>query len=528
MIPVLSAEEMRAADRVTIEEIGLPGVVLMENAGAAVAAALRERFARVRRIVVLCGRGNNGGDGLVITRRLRARGAEALLFGRREEIRGDARVHLEAAERSDARIREVPDDGAWARVRESVEGAEVLVDALLGTGLKSRPTGLVAEAIGWLARRAQEGTPVVAVDIPSGVPSDGGGFDWPVARATLTVTFAAPKWGHVLPPGCDAVGELMVADIGIPTRALEKAGFGLALLEDADVASAFPPRPPGSHKGRFGHVLVVAGSVGKTGAAVLAATGALRTGAGLVTVATPEPCLPVVAAARAEVMTAPVAATPKGALAEEGLETLLALARERDGVVLGPGLGRDPSTERLVRAFASRCPVPLLVDADGLNALAPGSDHPGPGELRGRSAGTVLTPHPGEMARLCGRPVPEVQADRPRSAAELARATGAVVVLKGQRSVVAEPGGRLAVTPAGNPGLATGGTGDVLSGIVGALLARLDAWPAATAGVHLHGRAGDLAAAALGEEGVAAGDVADSIPRALAEARRAGDAASRR
>jgi hydroxyethylthiazole kinase-like uncharacterized protein yjeF len=526
VIPVLTAGEMREADRLTIEEIGLPGVVLMENAGAAVAAAVRARFPAARRVAILCGRGNNGGDGLVVARRLRAQGAEAFLFGRREDVKGDARVHLEAAERSGARIREVPDESAWAGVRETVERADVLVDALLGTGLKSRPTGLVAEALGWLGRRAREGTPVVAVDIPSGVPSDGGAFDWPVVRAALTVTFAAPKRGHALPPGCDAVGELVVADIGIPAGALEKAGFGLVLLEDADVALAFPPRPPGSHKGRFGHVLVVAGSVGKTGAAVLAATGALRTGAGLVTVATPEPCLAVVAAARAEVMTAPVPATPTGGLAEEGLETLLALAGERDAVVLGPGLGRDPSTERLVRAFASRCPVPLLVDADGLNALAPGSDRPGPAELRVRSGGTVLTPHPGEMARLCGRPVSEIQSDRPRSAGELARATGAVVVLKGQRSVVAAPGGRLAVTPAGNPGLATGGTGDVLSGVVGALLARLEPWPAATAGVHLHGRAGDLAAAAIGEEGVAAGDVAESLPRALAEARRAGEASS--
>jgi hydroxyethylthiazole kinase-like uncharacterized protein yjeF len=528
VIPVLTAEEMREADRLTIEEVGLPGVVLMENAGAAVAAALRERFAHARHVAVLCGKGNNGGDGLVVTRRLGGRGAEALLFGRREDVKGDARVHVEAAARSDVRIREVPDESEWARVRETVERADVLVDALLGTGLKSRPTGLVAEAIGWLVRRAGEGTPVVAVDIPSGVPSDGGAFDWPVAPATLTVTFAAPKWGHVLPPGCDLAGELVVADIGIPARAIERAGSRLALLEDADVARAFPPRPPGAHKGHFGHVLVVAGSLGKTGAAVLAATGALRTGAGLVTVATPHPCLAVVAAARPEVMTAPAPATVSGGLAEEGLEALLALAGERDAVVLGPGLGRDPSTERLVRAFVSRCPVPLLVDADGLNALAPGGGRPGPSELRRRSAGTVLTPHPGEMARLCGCSVSEIQADRPRAAAELSRTTGAVVVLKGQRSIVAAPGGTLAVAPSGNPGLATGGTGDVLSGVVGSLLARLEPWRAATAGVHLHGRAGDLAAAAIGEEGVAAGDVAESLPRALAEVRRAGDAASPR
>ena len=515
MIPVLTADEMRRADRFTIDDVGLPGVVLMENAGAAVESVIRERFPAAGRIVVLCGRGNNGGDGFVVARRLRARGARAFLLGRRADVKGDARAHLEAAERSGTSVVEVPDAAAWEQARGELSSADVVVDALLGTGLEARPEGLVGEAVAELARRAGDGRPVVAVDIPSGVPSDGGGFDWPVVRATVTVTFAAPKRGHVLPPACDVVGELVVADIGIPPMALARVGSCLALVEDEDAAAAFPERRPGAHKGDFGHVLVVAGSRGKTGAAVLAATGALRAGAGLVTVATAASCVPVVAGSRAELMTEPLSETTSGAPAEEALDRLLALAGERDAAVVGPGLGRDASTWRLVRAFVARCPVPLLVDADGLNAIAPDSGEGGPGAVAGRRAPTVLTPHPGEMGRLTGRAIPEIQAGRVEAGAALAAQVGAVVVLKGQRSVVAEPGGRVAVTAAGNPGLATGGTGDVLAGVIGALLARLDAWPASTAGVHLHGRAGDLAARAAGADGMVAGDVADALPGAI-------------
>jgi len=526
VIPVLTADEMRRADRLTIDEVGLPGVVLMENAGAGVAAAVERRFPAARRVVVVCGKGNNGGDGFVAARRLHPRGAVAILVGGRDGVKGDARAHLEAAEQSGVRVVEAPDSAAWTGVGETVASADLLVDALLGTGLRARPEGLVGEAVETLARRAAEGCPVVAVDLPSGVPSDGGCFDWRVPRAAVTVTFAAPKRGHVLPPACDFVGELVVVDIGIPRRALEGASLGL--IEDVDAAVVFPPREPGAHKGDFGRVLVVAGSLGKAGAAVLAATGALRAGAGLVTVATPRSCLAAVAASRAELMTEPLPETGDGGLAEEGLERLLALARERDAVVLGPGLGRDPSTWRLAREFAARCPVALLIDADGLNAIAPGGGGDGPASVvRRREAQTVLTPHPGEMSRLSGHSVSEVQERRVDSAALLARQTGAVVVLKGQRTLVAAPDGRVAVTAAGNPGLATGGTGDVLAGVVGCLLARRDAWTAAVAGAHLHGRAGDLAAGAVGEDGVVAGDVAESLPRAIRALRgSAGGAAS--
>ena len=267
-------------------------------------------------------------------------------------------------------------------------------------------------------------------------------------------------------------------------------------------------------------MLVVAGSVGKTGAAVLAASGALRSGVGLVTVATPAPCLPLVASARPELMTEALAVTGSGGLDPSGLDRLLALAADRDSAVLGPGLGQDAATRELVRAFARACPVPLVVDADGLNALAPlGAD--AKANLR-RPAPTILTPHPGEMARLLGRTTADVQRDRPSAATGLAGRTGAIVVLKGERTLVAEPNGRAAIVPCGNPGMATGGTGDVLAGVVGSLLARHGALVAATAAAYVHGRAGDLAAERWGEEGLTAGDLAEALPLAIERIRAGG------
>jgi hydroxyethylthiazole kinase-like uncharacterized protein yjeF len=512
VIPVLTADEMRRADRHAIEKIGLPGPVLMENAGAAVARLVDERFPRARRVVVLCGRGKNGGDGFVVVRRLGAR-AQALLLGEREGVKGDALLHLLACERSSGRISVASDATGWAAVQKDLSDADVIVDAVLGTGLRSAPTGLPEAAIAAIRARFEAGVPIVAVDLPSGVPSDGGTLDWPAATATVTVTFAAPKRGLVLPPACSHVGELVVADIGIGAESLAAASPSLFLLEDADAAVAFPRRRRGAHKGDFGHVLIVAGSLGKAGAAVLAAGGALRSGCGLVTVAVPEPCLPVVAAARAEAMTEPLPATAGGGLDEAALERLVELAATRDSVVLGPGLGQDPKTQALVRAFVRACPVPLVIDADGLNALA--------GDLAAlrREPPAILTPHPGEMARLTGRRVEDVQARRPETAIGLARETGAIVVLKGERTLVAESTGRAAVAAVGNPGLATGGTGDVLAGVVGSLLARHGALLSATAAVVVHGRAGDIAARERGEEGLTAGDVVAALPAAIESVR---------
>lgn len=524
MIPVLTADQMREADRITIEEIGLPGPVLMENAGTAVAEAIRERYPDARDIVVLCGKGNNGGDGFVVTRKLREYGAQAFLLGRREDVKGDSLVHLQACERSGGRVREVKDGDEWAVAVGDVASADLLVDALLGTGLRAGASGPAAAGIAALQRAAEAGIPVVAVDLPSGLGSDTGVVEGPAVEADLTVTFAAPKWGHVLAPASERVGDLALADIGIPVEVLARVGPRLFLLEEEDAAVAFPLRAAAAHKGSFGHVLIVGGSPGKTGAAVLAGVGALRSGAGLVTVATPASCLGLVAAGRPEIMTELLPESPGGGLAEDALERALALAEERDAVVLGPGLGAAGGTRTVAREIVRRCPVPLVVDADGLNALSGSGDVPG--LLRSRSAPTVLTPHPGEMARLSGRPVAEIQQTRVESARALAEKTGAVVVLKGQATVVAVPDGESAVNPTGNPGMATAGTGDVLAGVIGALLAHGESGRAATAGVFVHGRAGDLAAGRLGEDALLAGDLAEAIPQAIASLTHSGGGTS--
>jgi NAD(P)H-hydrate epimerase len=291
-------------------------------------------------------------------------------------------------------------------------------------------------------------------------------------------------------------------------------GSTLGCLEPADAAAAFPPRSAGAHKGDFGHLLVIAGSVGKSGAAVLSALGALRAGAGLVTVATPGPALPLVAAGRAEVMTEPLPVDGSGGLGRDAVGRAVTLARERDAVVLGPGLGQDPGTREFVRAFAQQCPAPLVVDADGLNALAPSAS--GGSFTLKRDLPTILTPHPGEMARLLASTSGEVQRDRLAAARAFAAGSGALIVLKGQRTIVADPEGRAAVNPTGNPGMASGGTGDVLAGVIGALLARrCSGWLAATAGVFVHGLAGDRAAARLGPDSMLAGDVAHALTEAV-------------
>lgn len=523
MRPVLTAAQMRDADRRTIEEIGLPGAVLMENAGAAAARVLRSRYLCSRRPLVLCGKGNNGGDGFVIARHLLDLAPSVFLFGSRQDVRGEARLHMGALERSGGVLVEVLDEASWARVRAAAATADVAVDALLGTGLHQAPAGAVAEAIALLRSvRAERGVPVVAVDIPSGVPSDGGELGWDAVQADVTVTFAAPKYGHVLPPACDHVGTLIVADIGIPSAVLAQTSPSLWLAEEGDVRKAYPPRPAGAHKGSFGHVLVAAGAVGKTGAAILSAGGALVSGAGLVTVAIAAPALPLVAAGRPELMTEPLPVTPAGALDREAAARAAALAGSRDALVIGPGLGQDPPAREFVRDVLRAYVGPVVVDADGLNALAASDRAARATDALRRDAPVVVTPHPGEMARLVGVPTAEVQRRRLETARAFAIETGAVVVLKGHRTVVARPDGAACVNPTGNPGMATGGTGDVLSGVIGALLARgLDGWTAAVAGVYLHGAAGDDAAERRGEESLVAGDLLDSVPTVLRRLRTA-------
>jgi NAD(P)H-hydrate epimerase len=516
VIPLATAAEMRRADRSATERYGVPSLLLMENAGRGAADAL-ERVqgpVRGRRIAVVCGKGNNGGDGFVVARHLLGRGARvtAWLVGRTAEVQGDARVNLEALRRAGETVTEAAEaDGpAFGRLRAELGAADLVVDALLGTGVRGAATGSIASAIEAVNAAAGAGRPVCALDLPSGLPSDGEAPEGPVVRARVTVTFGLPKLGLVLPAGAAHAGRVEIADLGIPREWLGE-GIPTALLEAADARAALPPRSTDAHKGSYGHLLVVAGSVGRTGAAVLACLGALRVGTGLVTCAIPASQQPVVAAQLPEPMTEPLPETAARTLSAKAIERVVELLSRMDAVALGPGVGLDPETQAAVQVLVRDGERPMVVDADALTALAGR-----PGLCREAPAPRLLTPHPGEAARLLGCSVTEVQKDRLASARRLAAESGAVVALKGAGTVVASPDGRAMLNPTGNPGMATGGTGDVLTGVAGGLLAQGVAPVAAlSAAVYLHGLAGDLAAEARGEAGLVAGDVADAIPAAI-------------
>jgi len=508
---LVGSAEMREIDRATIDAFGIPAITLMDRAGRAVAEAALELAAPKGRFVVVCGGGNNGGDGFVAARLLRGAGRDArvLALVPAEKLAADARAVREQAQRAGVPIDEA---GELAAVEAGV--GDVVVDALFGTGLARAPEGAFAGAIDRIEGARVAGARVLAVDVPSGLSADTGRPLGPCVRADRTVTFGFPKRGLVLYPGASLAGEVTVADIGIPPEAARRVPVGCELLSDAEARLLVPPRARDAHKGDAGRLLVVAGSTGKTGAAHLALLGALRGGAGLVTLAARPDVLPLALAGRPEAMSA--ALPGEGPLARADLRNLLALATEVDALVIGPGIPRGGETGELLRALLQQAKRPAVVDADGLNALADD-----PAALAGLGVPLLLTPHPGEMARLCGGTVDEVQADRIGVAAGRARAWGATVVLKGARTVVADPEGPPAVVTAGNPGLATGGTGDVLAGLCGALLAAGLSPPAAgRVGAHVHGRAADRVAAGVGERGLVAGDLGEAIGAVWAEWRR--------
>ncbi|MBI2880577.1 MAG: NAD(P)H-hydrate dehydratase [Candidatus Tectomicrobia bacterium] len=508
--PLVTPREMAEIDRRAIEEFGVPGVCLMENAGVCVVRAMGERYGRMggRRVGVLAGKGNNGGDAFVVARHLHNQGARVEIYCLfdPEGTEGDARVHLHAARKVGIPLRAVTGEAALREVEDDWKGVELWVDGVFGTGLASTPRGHVAAA---LSRLSASGAPVTAIDIPSGLCAETGRPLGVAVRADLTVTFALPKRGHVLYPGPEWTGKLVVADIGVPRAAVEAQGVRTFLLESGDVSPLFPPVPADAYKGTFGHVLVVAGSTGKMGAAFLAAGGALRSGAGLVTLAHPEGAA-ALAAAPPEMMTLPLPSTPSGSFSEDALGRGLEAAARVDAVVLGPGVSTNEEAAAFVRQWVLRCPKPLVVDADGLNALAEGFE----GWSRA-SAPLCLTPHPGEMARLLGGAARETQADRIETARAFARGRGVHLALKGAGTVLAFPEGDVWVNTTGNPGLATGGTGDILAGVVGSLLAQgLCARDALAAGVYLHGLAGDLTAEEVGGRGMSASDVMARLPAA--------------
>jgi NAD(P)H-hydrate epimerase len=485
---ILTAAQMREVDRHTIEG-GTPGIVLMENAAHRVVEAMADRFRPLaaQRIVALCGKGNNGGDGLAIARQLHTRfrpaALDVVLLAAPEELKGDAAANYRMLLASGSAIeREIP---ARARI------ATLVIDALLGTGIAGPATGRMLEAI----REINTGFPlakVVAVDIPSGMPSDSGEPVGEFARADLTVTFTAPKVGQVMPPNCDHVGQLVVGAIGSNPELYDDVW--LSLVEPAMFRELLRPRPPGGHKGTFGHALIVAGSPGKSGAAAMSGISALRAGAGLVTVASDERALPQIASHAPELMTAPI-----GQLDD--------LAENKTVIGMGPGLGTGAAG---IAKRVSRFQIPTVIDAD---ALTPSLGLPWP-------APVVMTPHPGEMARLAGKSTAEVQKDRIGTARGYAMEHRVTLVLKGQRTVIAFPDGRVWINPTGTPALGTGGSGDVLTGLITGLIAQFpkQSDEAVAAAVYLGGLAGEIGARELGEKSLVATDILKYLPQAIRQA----------
>jgi ADP-dependent NAD(P)H-hydrate dehydratase / NAD(P)H-hydrate epimerase len=510
---IVSAAEMREIDRLTTERFGVPSLSLMESAGTAVADFILREYPSVRRLGVICGKGNNGGDGFVVARKLHEAGREmlVLLLANPAELRGDAAAMFQKLP-----VKPVTANSTAELNREqarAVLSTDLLVDAILGTGFRPRVQGLYADAISAMNATA---VPMVAVDIPSGAASD---LMYPRnearARADAVVTFTAPKLAHVFAELTE--GPIVVSPIGSPDEAIVSA-LGLNITSPQALAPLIGPRSRDSNKGNFGHVLVVGGSLGKSGAAAMAGMSALRAGAGLSTVATASSVLPTVASFHPELMTEPLHETEAGTISLRALEygRFDELVKGKTVLAIGPGISRNPETSEFVRTIISRYELTMVLDADGLNAFEGKT-----AQLSGKTRALVITPHPGEMARLVESTAAEVQKDRLNIARSFAREHELIVVLKGHRTLIAHPDGTVWVNTTGNPGMATGGTGDILTGMVAGMIAQHPGhiFEAVIAAVYLHGLAGDVARDTVGEHSLIATDLVKALPGAFSRVR---------
>jgi NAD(P)H-hydrate epimerase len=510
---IVTAAEMREIDRITSEKFGVPSINLMENAGTAVADYIRRNNSGAKKITVLCGKGNNGGDGFVAARVLSERGhkVQIILLTDPTELKGDAAVMYGKLAMPAVVVRS--SEELKSETVRSALAADVYVDAILGTGFKPPVSGLYADAIA--AINASD-VSVLAVDIPSGADADAMGTQkGTYARANAIVTFTAPRPAHVF--SLLTQGTTCVADIGSPKEAIVSS-LKLSVSIGREFGDFAARRPSESNKGSYGHVLVIGGSLGKGGAAAMAGMSALRIGAGLSTVATAESVLPTVAGFYPELMTVPLPETDAGTIATSAGVDIEELLKGMTVVAIGPGISRDPHTATLVRSLLANHKSPMVVDADGLNAF---EHHTG--ELNGNGRTLVITPHPGEMARLAGCSTADVQKDRLGVARKFAREHELIVVLKGHRTLVVQPDGETWVNVTGNPGMATGGTGDILTGMVAGMIAQhpTDPLRAACAAVYLHGLAGDVMRESMGEHSLVATDLLQGLPEAFGRAREA-------
>lgn len=508
---LVTAKEMRELDRLTIEEYGVPGHVLMERAGAGATDALLEQFPHVRTssVLVFAGKGNNGGDGFVVARLLKKQGVkcEVILTAKKADLRGDALRNLEAFLKLRGRVTEVTNFAHLDGVQKKIQQCHLIVDALLGTGLSAPVQGLLAGVIDLIN---VSGVPVVAIDIPSGLDSDNGEPLGTAIQAELTVTFGYPKLGLIGEPGASSVGKLAVVDIGIAAEAIAQVRPQVELLTPEEVGALVRPRRQVAHKGDFGHLLVLAGARGKSGAALLCGGAALRVGTGLVTLGGPSSINSIFSSVLLEAMTVPLPELPDGSLCCDENAVRQAM-QGKTAIAFGPGVGVSVDTLGLTRWLLSQSEVPLVIDADGLNCLASNVSM-----LPQAHVPVVLTPHPGEMARLLNLTNAEVQTNRLAHARSFATQQGCFLVLKGAHTVIAAPDGRAWINSTGNPGMASGGMGDVLTGIISGLLAQGYApEEACCLGVFLHGYVGDRAAEEKGETGILARDLIERLPSGL-------------
>lgn len=517
MIPLLKAETMRQIDRTAIEEMKVPSLTLMENAGRGVAEAVLAQYGTdgARRVVIVCGRGNNGGDGLVAARYLREAGIRprVVVLGEPDQLTDDARANARRWQESGGRIEVAPDEESVRRLLRAPIEADLVIDALLGTGSSGAPRGAVLEAIRAINRG---GAPVVAIDIPSGVDADSGAVPGEAVDADLTITLGFPKRGLWFHPARDSAGTVETVDIGLPREAIMSVDVRDFLVEAADVAGWLPAWPRDAHKGQRGRLMILGGSTGLTGAVSLAARAALRAGAGLVTVGAPKGLNAILEVKLTEAMTCPLPETADAGLSSAALEVVQDFdAGRMSAFVLGPGLSRHEESLEFARGLSDWCDRPMVVDADALYAFRQDPER----LARGRAGGPrVLTPHPGEAEWLMGRPVIEIQADRLELTRTWAERLQQVVVLKGAPTVIGSPEGETFVNPTGGPLLASGGTGDVLAGLIGGFMAQgLAPVRAAVVGVFLHGFLADLFEERRGPRGLIAGDLIELLPQALGE-----------
>ena len=523
---ILTSDEIRRIDQLSTEKFGISGLLLMENAGMRVVEAIESRVEDLEAcsFAILCGKGNNGGDGFVVARQLIERGIfpPVFLFASPDEVSGDARSNLDILTDIGYPPTVVETDQAWETERTVIQGVDIVVDALLGTGLRRPVEGLLGQVIASIGDDFP-GSTIISVDVPSGCAADSAEVRGPVVEADVTVTLSALKHCLVFPPACHVAGEVVVADIGNPQELVDGVSGAVELLDPDAFPDALFPRDQETNKGDYGKILVIGGSRGKSGAAAMASQAALQSGAGLVTAAVPESVLPIVAGHMPELMTESLPETPDGSIASAALDDghIRRLVEGKSVVALGPGIGSNDDTFAVVRKIASSVRVPLVLDADGINAFAGHTE-----ELAGDGPTPrdpiIITPHPGEMSRLTGDEIPHIVRNRLSVARDFATNHHLYVVLKGFRTIIACPDGRTFVNPTGNPGMATAGSGDILTGMIAGILGQphLGTFEERLClGVYLHGLAGDLAADEIGEEPLVATDILTFLPEAWSELR---------